>query len=93
MFHIDNKQQFMAVDSTKQFSFAMSASKSLDAESGQSLLTEYHICPHSESKESRDILQWYISVFKIAIWAPFGNCWHLSYVHHKALISITFNRL
>ena len=68
MFHSDNKQQFTTVDSTKQFSFAMSASKNLDAESGQSLLTEYHICPHSESKESRDILQWYISVFKIAIW-------------------------
>ena len=68
MFHSDNKQQFTTVDSTKQFSFAMSASKNLDAESGQLLLTEYHICPHGESKESRDILQWYISVFKIAIW-------------------------
>ena len=65
MFHSDNKQQ---LTTTKQFPFAMSASKNLDAESGQSLLTEYHICPNGESKESRDILQWYISVFKIAIW-------------------------
>ena len=27
------------------------------------------------------------ALFKNAIWTPFGNCWLISYVHYKALIS------